>query len=107
LGGREPSRCLPGLADELEEILANGSPEQAKELLRLLVKEIRVYDHTNIVPTYRVPAEAAVRAIPSKVERAGIEPVTLLLAKPDTAFRRPTRVIRGFLTRAVMSRSVV
>ena len=68
--------ALPGLADELEEILANGSPEQAKELLRLLVKEIRVYDHTNIVPTYRVPAEAAVRAIPSKVELAGLEPTT-------------------------------
>jgi site-specific DNA recombinase len=66
--------ALAGLADELGEIIANESPEQAKELLRLLVKEIRVHNRRRIVPTYRVPA--AVRAIPRKVERTGIEPVT-------------------------------
>ena len=32
--------ALAGLADQLDEILANESPEQAKELLRLLVKEV-------------------------------------------------------------------
>jgi site-specific DNA recombinase len=66
--------ALAGLADQLEDILATESPEQAKELLRLLVKEIRVHDRRQIIPTYRIPT--AVRAIPSKVERTGIEPVT-------------------------------
>jgi site-specific DNA recombinase len=65
---------LAGLADQLDEIVANGSREQAKELLRLLVKEIRVHDRGRITPTYRVPA--AVRAIPRKVGRTGLEPVT-------------------------------
>jgi hypothetical protein len=55
-------------------ILANESPEQAKELLRLLIKEIRVHNRRRIVPAYRVPA--AVRAIPSKAELAGLEPAT-------------------------------
>jgi site-specific DNA recombinase len=66
--------ALAGLADQLDEILANESPEQAKELLRLLVKEIRVHDRRRIVPTYRVPA--AVSAMPSKVGGTGLEPVT-------------------------------
>lgn len=58
--------ALAGLANQLDEIIANGNPEQAKELLRLLVKEIRVlHNRRRIVPTYRVPA--AVRAIPPKV----------------------------------------
>jgi hypothetical protein len=46
-------------------ILANESPQQAKELQRLLVKEVRVYDRLWIVPTYRVRAET-VRAMRSK-----------------------------------------
>ena len=37
----------------VEEILASESPEQAKELLRLLVKEICVHDRRRIIPTYR------------------------------------------------------
>src|SRR5205823_9029676 len=52
--------ALAGLADQHEAIVANESPEQAKELLRLLVKEIRVHDRRRIIPTYRIPA--AVRA---------------------------------------------
>ena len=66
--------ALAGLADQLDEILATEGHEQAKELLRLLIKEIRVHNRRRIVPTYRVPA--AVRAMPRKVERTGIEPVT-------------------------------
>jgi site-specific DNA recombinase len=66
--------ALAGLADQLDEILANESPEHAKELLRLLIKEIRVHNRRRIIPTYRVPA--AVRAMPSKVELAGLEPAT-------------------------------
>ena len=57
--------ALAGLADQLDEILATESPELAKELLRLLIKEIRVHDRCRIVPTYRVPA--TVRAMPRKV----------------------------------------
>ena len=66
--------ALAGLADQLDQILATESPEQAKDLLRLLIKEIRVHNRRRIVPTYRVPT--AVRAIPSKVEPAGLEPAT-------------------------------
>jgi site-specific DNA recombinase len=68
---------LAGLADELDEIIATESPEQAKELLRLLIKEIRVHNRRRIVPTYRIPA--AVRAIPRKVEPAGLEPATFCM----------------------------
>jgi site-specific DNA recombinase len=66
--------ALTGLADQLETIIANESPEQAKELLRLLVKDIQVHDRRRIIPTYRIPA--AVRAIPRKVGGTGLEPVT-------------------------------
>ncbi|MCP9488233.1 MAG: recombinase family protein [Gaiellaceae bacterium MAG52_C11] len=67
--------ALARLADQLDQmILATESPEQAKELLRLLVKEIRVHDRRRIIPTYRVPA--AVRAIPTTMELGGLEPPT-------------------------------
>ncbi len=69
--------ALTRLADQLDEIIANESPEQAKELLRLLIKEIRVHDRRRIIPTYRIPA--AVRATPSKVDPAGLEPATFAL----------------------------
>jgi site-specific DNA recombinase len=61
---RPDAAALTGLADQLDEILANESPEQAKELLRLLIKEIRVHNRRRVVPTYGVPA--AVRATSSK-----------------------------------------
>ncbi len=78
--------ALAGLADQLGEILANESPEQAKELLRLLIKEIRVHNRRRIVPTYRVPA--AVRAIPRKVELAGLEPATSWVRSTRSIVRR-------------------
>jgi hypothetical protein len=71
--------ALVGLADQLEDIVANESPEQAKELLRLLIKEVRVHGRRRIIPTYRIPA--AVRAIPPKVGGTGLEPVTPSLSK--------------------------
>src|SRR2546423_19047 len=55
-------------------ILADENLERAKELLRLLVKDIQVHDRRRIIPTYRVLA--AVRAIPRKVGGTGLEPVT-------------------------------
>jgi site-specific DNA recombinase len=66
--------ALAGLADQLEAIVTNENPEQAKELLRLLVKDIQVHDRRRIIPTYRIPA--AVRTTPSKVEPGGLEPPT-------------------------------
>jgi site-specific DNA recombinase len=69
--------ALTGLADQLEDIIATESPEQAKELLRHLIKEIQVHDRRRIIPTYRIPA--AVRAIPRKVGGAGLEPATSCL----------------------------
>jgi hypothetical protein len=77
--------ALATLADQLEEIVTSGSPEQAKELLRLLVKEIRVHNRRRILPVYRVPA--AVRAIPRKVGGTGLEPVT-----PSLSTRSGVRV---------------
>jgi hypothetical protein len=65
---------LAELADQLDDVIASESPEQAKDLLRLLVKEIRVHNRRRILPIYRVPA--AVRAIPRKVGGTGLEPVT-------------------------------
>jgi hypothetical protein len=69
--------ALAELADQLENILATEHPEQAKELLRLLGKEIHMHSRRRIVPTHRVPA--AVRAIPRKVGGAGLEPATSCL----------------------------
>ena len=65
--------ALARLADQLEAIVADENPEQAKELLRLLVKDIQVHDRRRIIPTYRIPA--GVRAIPRKVGGTGLEPV--------------------------------
>jgi hypothetical protein len=65
---------LTGLADQIEHTLASESPEQAKELLRQLIKEIRVHNRRRIVPIYRVPA--AVRTMPSKVGGTGLKPMT-------------------------------
>jgi site-specific DNA recombinase len=74
-GDKPPdTAALAKLADRLDDVIASESPEQAKELLRLLVKEIRVHNRRRILPIYRVPA--AVRAIPRKVELAGLEPAT-------------------------------
>src|SRR5581483_7639875 len=76
--------ALTGLADQLEAIVADENPEQAKELLRLLVKDIQVHDRRRIIPTYRIPA--AVRTTPRKVDPAGLEPATSTLP----AWRSPS-----------------
>jgi site-specific DNA recombinase len=43
--------AFQGLADQLESIVADENPEQAKELLRLLVKDIQVHDRRRIIST--------------------------------------------------------
>jgi len=68
---------LSDLADQIEAILTTEGPEQAKELLRQLIKEIRVHNRRRIIPTYRVPA--AVRTKHSKVELKRSEPLTFSL----------------------------
>ena len=86
--------ALARLADQLEAIVAEENPEQAKELLRLLVKDIRVHDRRRIIPSYRIPA--AVRATPRKVGGTGLEPVTPSLS------RRP-RELRHFTAASLFS----
>lgn len=42
-------------AERLPDLLAAGSPQQRKALLRKLTKEIRVMSRDEIVPTYHLP----------------------------------------------------
>jgi hypothetical protein len=67
----EPPRApdtanLAAVADRLEDVIGRGDPKQAKALLRLLVKGLRVNGRREILPTYRVVTDA-VCALPSSV----------------------------------------
>jgi site-specific DNA recombinase len=62
---------LTALDDRLDQLIATASLEQAKELLRLLIKDIRVHDQHTIIPTYRVPP--AVRTMHGTVGDTGLE----------------------------------
>jgi site-specific DNA recombinase len=66
---------LAAVADNLEATIATAEPRQAKALLRLLIKDLRVNARSEIVPTYRV-VTPAVCALPSSVGAPGIEPGT-------------------------------
>lgn len=66
---------LTAVADHLEQIILTEDPQQAKALLRLLIKELRVHAKTDIRPVYRV-VTPEVRATPSSVGAPGIEPGT-------------------------------
>jgi site-specific DNA recombinase len=66
---------LAAVADNLETTIATAEPQQAKALLRLLVKDLRVNARSEILPTYRV-VTPAVCALPSSVGAPGIEPGT-------------------------------
>ena len=52
---------LTALADQLDQLIATANPEQAKELLRLLIKDIRVHDQHKII-LERSPAVLTVQA---------------------------------------------
>jgi len=71
------SDCTPAtwrrVADNLETTIAAADPRQAKAVLRLLIKELRVNARSEILPTYRVVTDA-VCALPGSVGRTGIEP---------------------------------
>jgi hypothetical protein len=57
---------LAAFADKLEATIATAEPRQAKTLLRLLIKELRVNARSEILPTSRV-VTPAVCARPSSV----------------------------------------
>jgi site-specific DNA recombinase len=66
---------LAAVADNLEATVATAEPRQAKALLRLLIKDLRVNARSEILPTYRI-VTPAVCALPSSVGGTGLEPVT-------------------------------
>jgi site-specific DNA recombinase len=71
-----PDRAdLEVVADRLERTIAEADPKQAKALLRLLIKDLRVSGRSEILPTYRV-VTPEVCALPSSVGAPGIEPGT-------------------------------
>ena len=67
---------LAATASQLESVIADGEPEQAKALLRILIAELRVNSKTDIQPTYRIIASdrthtAGVCATSEKVDAGG------------------------------------
>jgi hypothetical protein len=66
---------LKAVADQLEHTIAEAGPKQAKALLRLLIKDLRVNGRSEILPTYRI-VTPEVCALPSSVGAPGIEPGT-------------------------------
>ena len=63
------------LSQALGEVLAGTSPRLTKEVLRVLIEEIRVVSPMDIRPTYRVPA-SEVRILEGLVGEGGFEPPT-------------------------------
>ncbi len=63
------------LSEALGGVLAARSPRVTRELLRVLIKEIRVASPQDIRPIYRVPA-SEVRILEELVELQGFEPWT-------------------------------
>jgi hypothetical protein len=73
-----------GLADELHEILADESAEQAKERLRLLITRSASSAATASFPAALIPT---VRAMPREMELAGLEPATSWVRSRIAGFR--------------------
>jgi chromosome segregation ATPase len=61
---------LAAVADNLETTIATADPRQAKALLRLLIKHLRVNGRREILPTYRIVTDT-VCALPSSVVLTG------------------------------------
>ena len=70
--------ALAAVADHLERVIAEGEPQKAKALLRLLIAELRVNGRSEVLPTYRVLTDT-VCAMSDQVEPTGLEPVTFAL----------------------------
>jgi site-specific DNA recombinase len=64
---------LEAVADQLERTIGEADPKQAKALLRLLIKDLRVNGRSEIHPTYRI-ITPEVCALPSSVGGTGLEP---------------------------------
>jgi site-specific DNA recombinase len=64
---------LGAVADQLEDVVRTGDLKQAKALLRLLIKDLRVNGRKEILPTYRVVTDT-VCVLPSSVGAPRIEP---------------------------------
>jgi hypothetical protein len=65
---------LHAVADQLDHVIANGEPEQAKALLGILIADLRVNSRSEVLPTYRVGAPV-VCSPTSSVGLAGLEPM--------------------------------
>jgi site-specific DNA recombinase len=68
------------IANAIEAVAADGDPQKAKALLRLLIDELRVNSRAEILPTYRL-VTPEVCAMSEKVEAAGIEPASAAAPK--------------------------
>ena len=66
---------LRAIAAQLDHVIANGEPEQAKALLAILIADLRINSRAEVLPTYRV-GTPTVCAPTSSVELAGLEPAT-------------------------------
>jgi len=62
-----PTRAeLVAIADNLDHLLANAEPQQAKALLRHLIAELKVTSRAKIQPTYRVITDTVCAQRPKK-----------------------------------------
>jgi hypothetical protein len=84
---------LAATASQLESVIADGEPEQAKALLCLLIAELRVNGRHDIQPTYRVIA-------PDRTHTAG---VCATSGKVEARERRPNRRARVEALRQALS----
>lgn len=64
---------LQAVADHLDHVIAHGTPQQAKALLRVLIAELRINSRNEVLPSYRVGAPA-VCAPTSSVDAGGRRP---------------------------------
>ena len=71
----DPPRGHSRTPANLETTIATADPRQAKALLRLVVKDLRVNGRADILPTYRVVTDA-VCELTGSVGAPGIEPGT-------------------------------
>jgi len=79
---------LAAIANQLDQLVADAEPQQAKAFLRQLIAELKVNNRAEVQPTYRV-VTPTVCATSEKVEAAGIEP-----ASADAPVRTSTSVVR-------------
>jgi site-specific DNA recombinase len=78
---------LAAVADNLETTIASAEPRQAKALLRLLIKDLRVHARSEILPAYRI-VTPAVCALPSSVGRT-----EYYANRDEAALEAPTVVV--------------